>query len=91
MRPYSEDPNAALMRSVDYLMLSGYVCGAWQMARAMQIASNHLRSGDKAVFYRAKLMTAQYYLTQVLPRVKGLATAIRSDGTPALMMEEEWF
>jgi 3-(methylthio)propanoyl-CoA dehydrogenase len=27
------DPNAALAASVNYLMLTGYVCGGWQMAR----------------------------------------------------------
>ncbi|MBS1247889.1 MAG: acyl-CoA dehydrogenase [Proteobacteria bacterium] len=30
----SHDPNAVMAVSVDYLMLTGYVCGAWQMGRA---------------------------------------------------------
>src|SRR6516225_6779941 len=29
-----EDPNAAHAASVNYMMLTGYVCGGWQMARA---------------------------------------------------------
>ena len=91
LETYSKDPGTALMRSVDYLMLGGYVCGAWQMTRAAQIASDHLRSEGEAGFYSAKLVTAQYYLTQILPRVEGLLTAIRADASAALTMEEEWF
>jgi hypothetical protein len=91
LQAYAADPAVALAKSVDYLMLSGYVCGAWQMTRAAQIAHKQLRSGNDAGFYGAKLTTAQYYLTQILPKVEGLLSAIRADASAALTLEEEWF
>ena len=35
----ASEPDAALASSVDYLMLTGYVCGGWQMGRAALVAS----------------------------------------------------
>jgi acyl-CoA dehydrogenase len=45
------DPNAALAASVNYMMLTGYVCGGWQMACAALAARAGLGSGaDDADF-----------------------------------------
>lgn len=50
--------------SYDLLMLSGYVCGAWQMVRSADLVA----SEDNQRFVANKLATAAYYLDHILPR-----------------------
>lgn len=88
---YARDRAAALGNSVAYLMLTGYVCGGWQMIRSAEIAIKKVNSSSSATFYTAKLVTAQFYLSQILPRVSGLLAAIRADLSGALNLGEEWF
>jgi hypothetical protein len=61
------------------------------MSRSAEIATGKLSSGNQASFYGAKLVTVDFYLTQILPRVSGLLAAIRADLSAALALEEEWF
>ena len=49
-------------------MLTGYVCGGWQMARAALAAQAGLASGEDEGFYRAKIVTAVFYAQQILPK-----------------------
>jgi hypothetical protein len=50
--------------SYDLLMLSGYVCGAWQMVRSVDLVA----SEDNQRFKTNKFATAAYYLDHILPR-----------------------
>lgn len=50
--------------SFDLLMLSGYVCGAWQMIRSASLVAVE----DNAGFRANKLATVAYYLDHILPR-----------------------
>ncbi|MEJ6811243.1 MAG: acyl-CoA dehydrogenase C-terminal domain-containing protein, partial [Oceanospirillaceae bacterium] len=50
--------------SFDLLMLSGYVCGAWQMIRSASLVAQE----DNESFKTNKLVTVTYYLDHVLPR-----------------------
>lgn len=68
----SRDPNAVMAVSVDYLMLAGYVCGGWQMARAAVAAQRKLMIGADPVFHEGKLITARYYAEHVLPKAGAL-------------------
>ena len=72
------EPDAALASSVDYLMLTGYVCGGWQMGRAALVASRKSAANEGPDFHRAKLATARYYTDKVLPKANALLEAIRS-------------
>jgi len=59
-------PNAV---AVPYLQLMGTVCGAWMMVKAALAAGRALAAGDEdAAFYRAKGVTARFYLDHVAPR-----------------------
>jgi hypothetical protein len=73
--------NEKLVGAVAYnfLMLMGYVAGAWYMGRSAQIASAKLAEGEDA-FYENKLMSARFYFTQLLPRHLGYLEAVL-DGT----------
>ena len=88
LRNLAADSDAALAASVSYLMLVGYVCGGWQMARAAAVARAKLAAGEDEDFHRAKLATARFYADQVLPKASALAAAVQSGASTALAVEE---
>jgi hypothetical protein len=73
------------------MMLTGYVCGGWQMARAALVARARLTGGEAGDFYRAKIATARFYAEQILPKANALLTAVKSGASTALALEEEQF
>ena len=77
--------------SMSYLMLTGYVCGGWQMARAALVAQDKLEQGEDASFYGAKLITARFYAEQILPKAGALVQAIKSGGSSVMALNEEQF
>ena len=85
------DANAVMAVSVDYLMLTGTVCGGWQMARAAQAAQTKLLTGEDTVFHEAKLVTARFYAEHVLPKAQALLRSIQSGGVSILALTEEQF
>jgi 3-(methylthio)propanoyl-CoA dehydrogenase len=91
LQTIGQDPNAALGASVNYMMLTGYVCGGWQMARAAVAARARLEAGAADDFYRAKIATARFYAEQILPKASALLTAVRSGASTALALAEEQF
>jgi hypothetical protein len=91
LQTIGQEPNAALGASVNYMMLTGYVCGGWQMARAALAARTRLSSGTDGEFYRAKIATARFYAEQVLPKANALLVAVKSGGSTALALDEAQF
>jgi acyl-CoA dehydrogenase len=86
-----QDANAAHAASVNYMMLTGYVCGGWQMARAAIAARGMLTSGGDEGFCRAKIATARFYAEQILPKTSALLTAVKSGASTAFALDEEQF
>ncbi|MCB1823272.1 MAG: acyl-CoA dehydrogenase C-terminal domain-containing protein [Candidatus Competibacteraceae bacterium] len=78
------DPNAAAVASKNYLMLTGFVCGGWQMARAARVARAKLDAGEDPGFHGAKLATARFYAEQILPQADALLKIVRSGGSSVL-------
>jgi len=72
LQTIEQDPDATLAASFSYLMLVGYVCGGWQMARAAVAARACLQSGEHKGFYRAKIATATFYAEQIMPKANAL-------------------
>jgi hypothetical protein len=67
----SRDRDLVGAASVDYLMYSGYVMMAYFWALQASKARRLLRSGKGAEspeFYRAKIQTAEFYFSRLLPR-----------------------
>jgi 3-(methylthio)propanoyl-CoA dehydrogenase len=91
LQTIGQDPNAALGASVNYMMLTGCVCGGWQMARAALAARARLTEGVDEDFYRAKIATARFYAEQILPKATALLAAVKSGGSTALMLSEDQF
>ena len=91
LQTIGQDPNAALAGSVSYLMLVGYVCGGWQMARAAIASRTALRSGEKDEFYRTKIATAVFYAEQIMPKATALLSVVRSGASTARSLGDECF
>ncbi len=84
------DPNAAGAVAMNFLMLSGYVCGGWQLARAAMIAASKGASSSDG-FYQAKLITARFYAEHYLPRSAGHCAAIRAGSESIMTLGEAQF
>jgi 3-(methylthio)propanoyl-CoA dehydrogenase len=69
-----EDVRDALAGATPYLRMCALVAGGWLMARQALAAKAALSSGDgDAARLEAKITTARFYATQLLPAVNGLA------------------
>jgi hypothetical protein len=71
-----EDIRAVYHGSVPYLMLTGYVHGAWHMARAALVCVQRQAQGHTDRFFAQKFATAVFYAGYLLPRVQMLNTAL---------------
>jgi alkylation response protein AidB-like acyl-CoA dehydrogenase len=91
LQTVEQDPDATLAASVSYLMLVGYVCGGWQMARAAIAARAALPSGEHKAFYRAKIATATFYAEQIMPKAIALLSVVKSGASTALTLGEDCF
>ncbi len=91
LQTFSHDPNAAAVASGNYLMLTGYVCGGWQMARAALVAKAKLDAGEDPGFHGAKLATARFYAEQIMPQADALLKIVRSGGSSILALSAEQF
>ena len=77
--------------AVNYLMLLGRLTGGWMMARASGAAASMMANdGADTDFLRAKLATAQIFMTHHLPHVQALAATIKTGADPVLGMEIDW-
>ena len=89
---FQNDINVPYAVAVDMLMLTGYVCGGWQMARAALISRKHLDAGnDDAGFYQAKLQTSRVFAEHVLPRTQGHLSAVKAGSGNIMALSEEMF
>ena len=84
-------PAEAMAASFNYMMLTGFVCGGWQMARAALAANAGLASGGDADFNRAKIVTATFYAEQILPKAASLLTLVRAGGSHAQALRDDDF
>jgi alkylation response protein AidB-like acyl-CoA dehydrogenase len=70
-----EDPNDALAGATPYLELFGTVAGGWLLAKGALAAHRQL-GGAQDRFLQAKIATAHFYCTQLLPKAVGLVPAV---------------
>src|SRR5688572_12038574 len=71
-------PDRAMAVSVPFLKLCGYVMAGWLMARAADVAVRRLADGaaDRE-FLLAKIASAHFYATQVLPQALALEQVVK--------------
>ncbi len=75
--------------SVEYLHLFGYVAYAWLWARMAQVAEQ--KRGEDEDFYGAKIATADFYFSRLLPRVLTLEQCIRAGSASLYGLSAEQF
>ncbi|ERL54517.1 acyl-CoA dehydrogenase C-terminal domain-containing protein [Psychrobacter aquaticus] len=88
----AENPEAVGGAAVDYMYFSGYVTQAYLWARMALIAQTEIAKGNSEhAFYDAKLKTAQFYFTKLLPRTTTYAQRISTGVEPYMSMDVEQF
>jgi alkylation response protein AidB-like acyl-CoA dehydrogenase len=76
----SSNPEAAHAAAFDYMMQTGFLFGAWQLARGAGVAQTALKSGSDNEFYARKVATATFYAQSILPRCDGYAGSVANAG-----------
>jgi len=86
------NPDEAGAAASDYLKLFAYVAVGHQWLQMAKIAAEKLpTAGDKAGFYDAKLKTARFYFTKIMPQVNALNLAIMAGAKPVMDFPAEAF
>ncbi len=76
--------------SVDYLRVTGHLVFGYFWARMAQVALQKIAAGSKDPFYKAKIQTARFYYSRLLPETASLMLTARS-GSDVLMDTAEVF
>ena len=84
------DPEEAGAAASDYLRLFALVAIAYMWARMARIALDK-QDGNEAEFYRAKLATARFYMTRLLPQHTAHAAALMAGKAPLMALAAEAF
>jgi alkylation response protein AidB-like acyl-CoA dehydrogenase len=84
------DPEEAGAAASDYLRLFALTALAYIWARTAKAVLDK-PEGEREAFHQAKLATARFYMTRVLPQTSGLFAAINAGATPIMAVEEDWF
>jgi hypothetical protein len=87
MNKAMKNPDEAGAAAVDYLRLLGLVTTGWMWLRMAQVAVG--KEGE--AFYDAKVKTARFYFTKLLPQTSSLATAIAAGAAPLMELDAAAF
>ncbi|MDX2028316.1 MAG: acyl-CoA dehydrogenase C-terminal domain-containing protein [Alphaproteobacteria bacterium] len=86
------NPDEAGAAASDYLKLFALVAVGFMWMKMAKIAAEKLpTAGSRAPFYEAKLKTARFYFSKILPQVNGLNLAILSGSKSVMDMPAEAF
>jgi alkylation response protein AidB-like acyl-CoA dehydrogenase len=84
----SVDANDGLAGATPYLEMFGTVTGGWLLAKGA-LAAHRALNGSDDPFLRARIATAHFYCTQLLPRVVGLVPAVTAGAGDLFAVEPE--
>ncbi|MGH8134823.1 MAG: acyl-CoA dehydrogenase C-terminal domain-containing protein [Steroidobacteraceae bacterium] len=86
------DPDETGAAAMDYLQFTGYLCLAWCWARSAAVAAAALHKGAAdADFYKAKITTARFYFTRLLPRAEAHLDALGAGSSTLMELPESQF
>lgn len=77
--------------SVDYLMLSGYICYAYFWAKMIRTAQQKIKAGHNDAFYHSKVNTGKFYFQRILPRCDLHQACIESGAANLMDLSEDQF
>jgi alkylation response protein AidB-like acyl-CoA dehydrogenase len=84
------NPDEAGAAASEYLRAFGLVAMGYLWARIAEVAQAKL-VGDDPTFYKAKLATARFYVTRLLPETNALFASIGAGAKPLMELEAEAF
>lgn len=87
----SQDPNEAGAASTDYLRFFALVAMGFMWAKMAEVAQKKLAegSGSKS-FYQAKLDTARFFMTRMLPDYLALQAKIHAGAAPIMNTQDDY-
>ncbi len=85
------DRNVAGAVSVNFMMMLGYLCGAWVMGRSAVKAEQLLSTSGDDAFLEAKLVTTRFYFEHLLPRADSCFRTILSGSESMMALAVEQF
>lgn len=87
-----QNPDEVGAAAVDYLYFSGYVTLAYLWARMALLAQQKIAAGTtEGDFYKAKIITAQFYFKKLLPRTRSHVDVIATGVAPLFALDAEHF
>jgi alkylation response protein AidB-like acyl-CoA dehydrogenase len=88
-----KNPDEAGAASYDYLRLFALVAVAYMWARTAKVAQAKLAGGGtvEAGFYEAKLATARFFMTKLLPENSALFAQIMAGSAPVMAFDDAAF
>ncbi len=85
MQAAMRNPDEAGAAAADFLRLMGAVATGWMWLKMARVALEQQATGaGDAAFYDAKIKTARFYMTKLLPQVQALAASIRAGAAPVM-------
>jgi alkylation response protein AidB-like acyl-CoA dehydrogenase len=91
MQNAMKNPDEAGAAATDLLRLMALTAMAYMWARIAIAAHKGLAAGNDNAFYEAKLMTARFYMTRVLPQTTSLNHQIKAGAATLMAMPAEAF
>ena len=86
------NPDEAGAAATDYLHLMGYVATGWQWLKMATVASRKLAANEGDTrFHSAKVKTARFYFSRLLPEAATLLAAIQSGSAATMALSAEEF
>ena len=84
------DPEEAGAAASDYLRLFAFTAMAYMWARMAKVSLERA-NGDDTGFYSAKLATARFFMTRLLPQSSGHFSALMAGKASLMELEEAAF
>jgi hypothetical protein len=92
MQKAMQNPDEAGAAASDFLRMMGLVATGWMWLRMARVSHDRLSAADgDARFYDAKVKTARFYMTKLLPQVDALAAAMKAGAAPVMELEAAAF
>lgn len=87
-----QNPDEVGAAAVDYLYFSGYVTLAYFWADMARLAQQKLAEGStETAFYNAKITTARFYFSKILPRTKSHVAVMAAGNAPLAALAADDF
>ncbi|MBR9867386.1 MAG: acyl-CoA dehydrogenase [Oceanospirillales bacterium] len=84
------DKNAPGSASVNFMMLFGFLCGGWLMAKSAIQAQAKLDAGEgNSEFLQSKLATVRFFCEHMLPRTQSCLASVMAGSESIMQLDEE--